>query len=419
MVPSANHTDLFDVDSLPADRSFLIAYSGGSDSTALLHFCAHHPKLQGRIRAIHVNHQLQAEADEWQQHAIRQCGLWQIPLLVERVTPVNASENAAREARQQVFATHVQSNECLLTAHHQQDQAETVLFRLMRGTGLKGMTGMAASHDWAGHRVIRPLLAVSKNTITDYLSANGLTWCDDPSNAENHYQRNQIRNQLLPVIQAQQPQVIDHIFATATRLAESLACLHRLLPDDNPLSLSRHQVDAAFLHHWLEKQGHAVFTAHQLNNFIASVQQAADHKTPTLEHERCRLVAWKQQLYLLKPVATPQTQTLSLNEPPDSSHFDLGPGGQVMLSRHLPIEQIEVAYQVPGQKLMLPCQAHHKTIKKLHQEANTPPWDKAVTPFLFINKRLVAHGDWVSAEWAEYLKQHNGQYTWHKASQIL
>lgn len=414
MVPSANHTELFDVGSLPANPCFLIAYSGGSDSTALLHFCAQHPALQGRIRAIHVNHQLQDEANDWQQHCARQCQDWQVPLVVARVTPDGASEDAARQARLQAFESHLKEGECLLTAHHRQDQAETVLFRLLRGTGLKGMTGIAQHHQWQQHASFRPLLNVSKTTINDYLSSHELTWCHDPSNDENHYQRNHIRNQLLPMIETRQPNAVTHLTETASRLAESLACLHQLLPDDNPLPLTAHNISAAFIHHWLEKQGHAVFTAKQLNNFIETIQQAAADKAPTLEHQQCRLIAWKQQLFLLKPPAQLESQTYAFDQ-----QLALGAGGQVSFSKNLPITQIDVAYQLPGQKLLMAGHAHHKTIKKLHQEAQTTPWDKAATPFLFVDQKLVAHGEWVSASWDAFLKSHNAQYTWHKASQIL
>ncbi len=414
MAHSANKLKLFDPAQYPAEQHFLIAYSGGSDSTALLHFCAHHNQLKGRIRAIHINHQIQAESNDWQKHCESQCHAWQIPLVTTRVCLDDDSENSARNARRQAFMQHLKTNEILLTGHHQQDQVETVLFRLFRGTGIKGLGGISNHSQLPqGQHISRPLLGLRKQHIIEYLHAFKLIWLEDPSNQSSRYSRNHIRHQFLPSIQAYSEHAYDAICQTAEHLQHSHRLLMRLMPEDNPLPLIN-DIDATYLHHWLQKKGVYPPGIHQLENFMTSCKQAAQHKHPELNWSTMRLIYWHHQFFLLHQA--PQTKDTVL---PFQPCMSLPCGGQLLFSEPMDISCLQIKYQVTGTRLKLAQHAHHKTVKKLFQEAQTPPWDKNITPFIYHGEQLLAVGSWCSESLTQLMDQNNCQYSWQKPIQIL
>ncbi len=413
MVHSANKVELFDTNQLP-NKKLLIAYSGGADSTALLHFCAHQDSWQGRIRAIHINHQLQAESDSWEYHCQQQCQQWRIPLLTERVTLSSSSENAARQARLAIFGQHINSDEIILTAHHEHDQAETVLFRLFRGTGLRGMCGIQQQTIIEGHTYIKPLLQTTKSDILNYLKHNQINWIEDPSNTLNHYSRNRIRNQILPIIEQQFKNAIPQMALTARQLTKSLDLLNQLIPDTNPLSVNDWQINSTFLYHWLHQHQQAHFTEKQLTTFCRSIEQADISKLPQLESKNIRLLYWQKHLYLLTKEQATQTLNCSWHKDIDLKH-----AGYITFTTDLPIDTLTIHFNLKGQKIHLPNHKHHKSIKKLHQQAGTPPWEKSVTPYLFSDDKLLAVGNWVSQRLTDLLNSHSCQYRWHKPQQIL
>ncbi|WP_154222378.1 tRNA lysidine(34) synthetase TilS [Marinicella rhabdoformis] len=414
MAHSANNIELFDPQLFSDEQHFLIAYSGGADSTALLHFCAHHPSLKNRVRAIHINHQLQKPSSEWQSHCEKQCRLWQIPIVVECLTLSDDSENTAREGRRAAFEQHIKHSEVLLTGHHLQDQVETVLFRLFRGTGLKGLGGMQSySKLPSGHTIHRPLLLISKGQINTYLEFNQLTWVEDPSNQKNQYSRNKIRNQLLPVIEQYDEHAVQAIRQSAAYLQKSHELLLQLLPKDNPIPMNN-LVTSTFLHHWIQKQGINPPPAKHLDAFMISCLQAEKHKNPSITWARYTLSLWHKQLYLLKRVAQPKNATLDFHQ-----HIKLPCGGQISFSRPLDMRSLQIRYGVTGFRIKLTKHAQHKSIKKLHQEQKTPPWDKVITPFIYHNNELLAVGSWCTQSFEQLLAANNCDFSWQKPNQIL
>ena len=159
MVHSGNN-QLISLTDLPAADKYFLAYSGGMDSGALLHMLSQAPDLVGLLTAIHVNHNINHESHKWLQHCQQVCHQLNIPLITASVTPKDSSEASCRHARQEVFKKQLTQNDCLITAHHQNDQIETVLFRLFRGTGLQGMTGISQTNQFDHYTIHRPLLSV-------------------------------------------------------------------------------------------------------------------------------------------------------------------------------------------------------------------------------------------------------------------
>lgn len=179
-----------------------IAFSGGLDSTVLLHLLANLAKTEKlpTLGAVHVHHGLQAAADAWPAHCQSVCDALGVPLRVMRVqVRAGASlERAARDARYQAFSEVVGVGEVLLIGQHRDDQAETLLFRLLRGAGVQGLATMPMQRALAGGHLLRPLLRSSRAQLQAYAEEHQLTWIEDPSNADPRFSRNYLRHRVFP-----------------------------------------------------------------------------------------------------------------------------------------------------------------------------------------------------------------------------
>jgi tRNA(Ile)-lysidine synthase len=227
-----------------------VAYSGGADSTALLLACAE--KWPGRVVAIHVNHDLQAAAADFQTHCETFCAQLGVPLLVQKVdgraAPGQSPEDAARIARYQSFsaASLIQQAwpaiknivfedpvfRSLALAQHADDQVETILLALGRGAGLAGLSGMAAQWQRDGVSYFRPLLSVSSADIRAWLAGRGASFIEDPTNADERFTRNRVRARLLPVLQEVFPHLRDTFARSARHVAQAQGLLDELAQAD-------------------------------------------------------------------------------------------------------------------------------------------------------------------------------------------
>jgi tRNA(Ile)-lysidine synthase len=210
-----------------------VAFSGGLDSTVLLHLLANipdHPPLT----ALHIHHGLQAAADAWPAHCQKVCDALDVPLRVINVQVADTAsvEQAARQARYQAFATHLSPGAILFTGQHQDDQAETVLFRLMRGTGVRGLAGIPAQRSLGQGTLLRPLLDVPRSALLDYAQQHGLAWIEDPSNTDTQLSRNYLRHEVLPVLAQRWPQAATCVARAAAHLSEAGALLDELAESD-------------------------------------------------------------------------------------------------------------------------------------------------------------------------------------------
>ena len=215
---------------------FLIAFSGGLDSTALLSLLAklreNRPHFQ--LRAIHIHHGLSANADHWAQHCTQLCAHLDIPLIIEKVNvdKSKGTEGGAREARYQAIVRHLQPNEMLLTAHHLQDQTETFLLALKRGSGIQGLGAMQPQSAVYNLPVFRPLLNFTRQQLEDYVRSENLPWVEDESNDDNRYDRNFLRNQVLPLLRNRWAHFDQAVRRSAQHCFEQQQLINELLADE-------------------------------------------------------------------------------------------------------------------------------------------------------------------------------------------
>jgi tRNA(Ile)-lysidine synthase len=216
----------------------LVAFSGGLDSTVLLHLMAQAKrelKLPASIIAVHVNHQLSVNANSWERHCESVCERLQIDCRSARVD-INQNgkglEAAAREARYKVFEAFIEPKDTLLMAHHRNDQAETFLLRLMRGAGVLGLSAMPVERALGTGQIWRPLLNVSRDELEAYANKNKLQWVEDDSNLSLNFDRNFLRHKIIPTLLSRWPQAIKQLQVTTARLDETQQLLNDLAAID-------------------------------------------------------------------------------------------------------------------------------------------------------------------------------------------
>ena len=265
-----------------------VAYSGGADSTALLHACVQ--RWPGQVFAIHVHHGLQVAADGFAQHCQQVCAGLLVPLVVAKVDARHRSgqspEDAARLSRyaalaQQALHGFAQPMASVALAQHADDQVETLLLALSRGAGVAGLAAMPAQWQRQGLDWHRPLLGVSAAEIRQGLQAQGIAWVEDPTNAQQAYTRNRIRQQLLPVLEQVFPQFRDTFARSAALAAQAKRLQHDLAAQDlqmvgvppNIRALQQLSVErqANVVRHWLLQHHQATPTAAQLGELLRQI----------------------------------------------------------------------------------------------------------------------------------------------------
>ncbi len=267
-----------------------VAYSGGADSTALLLSCAE--KWPGRVNAIHIHHGLQSAADAFEVNCRSFCAELAVPLTVIRVNAQPAKgqspEDAARRARYEAFhslavpGTAGVAIKNIAIAQHADDQVETVLLAMSRGSGLPGLSGMAAQWDRGGLTFHRPLLAVSAADIRAWLVKRAVSFVEDPTNENEKFTRNRIRARLLPALQSTFPHFRDTFARSAAHIAQAQSILKEVAEQDlvavgSPPAIKKlqslsHHRQANVLRHWLTQDYDAVPSSAQLEELLSQVR---------------------------------------------------------------------------------------------------------------------------------------------------
>ncbi len=408
---------------LPAGTGVSVAYSGGLDSTVLLHALS---RLQAevaglRVRALHVNHHLHARAAEWAEHCRVTTDVWCIPLAVLEVQVADQSksglEAAARFARYKALWGALQPDEALATAHQRDDQAETVLLRLMRGAGPLGMGGMAACIRREPGWLWRPLLHLDRQALTAYAHRHSLEWIEDPSNASSKHDRNYLRNELMPKLIQRWP-AASQLISRGAGLAQEVS---RLLDDLAEIDLQSvaqdtrldcaclQQLGAArarnLLRYFIRSQGLQPPNAARLAAGLEQLLHARPDANPMLAWSGACLRRYRGGLYLCSDEAVDGDIELqwSGREP-----LKLGANGILEfvatraggLSERILDAPLSVKYRRGGERLRRAGHAHSQSLKKLFQAAGVPPWLRARIPLVYSGNELVAVGDWwLSAEY--------------------
>ena len=398
------------------DAVLCVAYSGGPDSTALLHALAQLPAARERgLRALHVDHGLHADSAAWAEQCRRFCAGLELPCEVVRVHVESQRgegvEAAARHARYAAFAAQLRAGEALLLAHHRDDQAETVLLKLLRGAGPEGLGGMRERRPLGAGTLWRPLLHdITRAQLHDYVVAHGLPCIDDPSNADTRLARNQLRHEILPRLAAHWPQATDSILHSAAlnRAAADALRTHWLAAFDALHDAASRSLDAAgwlalapglrepLLDHWLRARGLPAPTTAQRAQ-IERQCAARPGQSPCIRWPGAELHVWKGRLWARapRPAIDP-----SWRAPWQGESLALPDGGQLTMDNEharLPAP-LTVRLRQGGERIRPAGDAHTRELRDLFQQAALPPWQRLACPLLYEDDTLVAVADrWCSA----------------------
>ncbi|WP_372403494.1 tRNA lysidine(34) synthetase TilS [Acinetobacter piscicola] len=223
---------------------FLIGCSGGMDSMLLLYLMA--ALCPQQVRAIYINHQLQTMSDDWANFVAQQCQSLNIPSIIENVCVAKGNlENQAREARYQAYLKHLQANEILVLAHHQQDQAETLMLRLLSGAGVSGLAAMHPVDVREKMTIWRPLLEISREQICQWVEQTHIPYVNDPTNLDTHYDRAWCRHELWNILQSRYPKMQQALARTSVLMQDADEILNEVLKQDLAWCGDAEQLDLA------------------------------------------------------------------------------------------------------------------------------------------------------------------------------
>ncbi len=397
-----------------------VAFSGGVDSTALLHAMAQlREDGASELRAVHVNHHLQPQANDWASHCREVAARLSVPLelLDVSVRPARGEsvEAAARTARYAAIEDILEPGENLVTAHHREDQLETILLRLVRGAGVAGLGGMPEVSEFGGGLLARPLLGVERAALVAYCQAAQLAWIDDSSNADVRFDRNFLRQRVVPALRERFPGVAECVARSGHHLAEARALLDEraqedlaLARDGEALRISALRALAPararnLLRFWIESAKQPLPSSAVLDQVMTQMLSARPDAMPLVVSGERQLRRYRDTLHLCQP--PPARPRESLAWPWRERHeLELPSGlGRLRWRRatdglafHMPAGALTVAWNSAGHKLQLTPRGARRALRNLFQERGIVPWMRPCLPLLFAGESLLAVADlWV------------------------
>ena len=428
------------LESFKHPRRWWIACSGGVDSLVLLHAVAAltrtAPGPWPELAVIHVNHQLNPRASEWARHVEVCCAELAIPCVIKTVVVERASglgiEAAARVARYAAFESAVQDQELLLQAHHRDDQIETLFLRLLRGSGLAGLTAIPRFRPLARGNLLRPLLNVTRADIEQYARAHQLQWIEDDSNTDVRFDRNFLRQNILPVIATRWSSYRETLSRVIAQISESQALLDEFAAADlSATQAADGSLDAKsvanfsarrqrnVLRYWLSRQNLPLPSAAQLDE-ILSIAVAREDTEPCVTWPGAEVRRFHYRLYAMPPL------------PPLPDHTWQGPWSPAVPAE-LPVAMGQVAatpqigaglradreYQIrtrrEGDRCHPASRVHSQTLKKLFQEAALAPWWRDRIPVIVCGEEIAAVGDlWICRGYVAPAHETGWQLQWRR-----
>ena len=396
-----------------------VAFSGGLDSTVLLHALAslRERRPDWSLRAVHVDHQLQAASASWAERCIAVAKRLGVALLVEKVTiardHADGLEAAAREARYRVLRRLLEHGEVLLTAHHADDQLETVLLALMRGAGLQGLAAMPVCAPFACGWQVRPLLGFTRAQLTQWADASRIEAIDDPSNFDPRHDRNYLRHEVLPVLRRRWPAAASNAVRSTRHLADAMLLVDAQAVDDLSACAVGACLDVArlrvldgvrrrnLIRYWLRLRGFDAPSTRKLAALEHDMFHAAADRNPVVSWSGVVVQRHRGLLYATPPQSVDAAcqHAWDRREPLPLScgalRFEaIEPSIAVRgfaLSK-LPTH-VTVRYRSDGDSIRPAGGAHRRRLKKLLQEWDVLPWWRDRLPIICSGNEVIAIAD--------------------------
>ncbi|MDP6968932.1 MAG: tRNA lysidine(34) synthetase TilS [Gammaproteobacteria bacterium] len=421
--------------SLPMQASrWWLAVSGGLDSICLLHLIKQmqqNPAISlPDIKVVHVHHGLQAEADAWLQLVVEQCQTYGfsshcVKVQIDpRLQQQQGLEAAARAARYQVFEELLESGDILLLAQHANDQAETLLLRLLRGAGVAGLGAMRERRSLGLGYLQRPLLSVSRHSLLAYAQEQKLQWLDDPSNDNEQFERNYLRRQVMPLLQQRWPSLLQRVKTTSHIMQHTQTLLEQVAQEDYqrlnqevPFTAARLPVAGLLdlsperrynlLRWWLQQLGELAPDYVTMEQIDEQVLLASADAQPCLSLAQGELRRAYDELYWLSgQMETARgTQDFVEQEWVWTQALARQPRLAVAAGYLQPVvaglclregDRLRVTLRQGGERCQPQGRAHSQSLKKLLQEYQVPAWQRDNLPLFWVNDQLAMVGNlWI------------------------
>lgn len=427
----------------------VVGYSGGLDSTVLLSALVR-AGLANKVLAVHVHHGLSERAEAWQSHCQNTCeklGVEFIAAAAELLERDNL-EARARDARRRLLIEQVAEHDQLWLAHHQNDQAETLLLRLLRGAGTRGLAGMATQRQWRGVTLLRPLLNVSRAALEQLAALWQLDWVEDDSNQSERFSRNYLRHRVLPLLTARWPATTERFAAASERLSDDAELLNYLADEDFATCGGREEtllipafrrLTAArqrnLLRGWLHRADVQPPSATVLQRVLDEILSAQADREPRVEWPGGVFTRFRDHLYLLPegaldPVKQPVHWGVAQQDivfgplhlrgvqQRDRVPREIDDALRFSLSSIQQKGPMQLRPAVGGERLL--WRGMHRQVSELWRQAAIPPWQRRQLPLFYLGEQLVAVAeigvadDWLpqaeESVWRVTISRSGGQF---------
>lgn len=432
-----------------------VAFSGGADSTALLAALAtlarRHRHLA--LRAVHVDHGLQPGSRRWARHCVQLARALRVRIIVRRVsvdvTSGQSHEAAARTARYAAFAHLLDADECLVTAHTLEDQAETVLLQLLRGAGVEGLCAMHADAPLARGRLVRPLLDVSRAALREYVRSRGLRWIEDPMNLDLRFDRVYLRQEILPRLGERWPGAPRALARSARHAQDARRLLAGIAREDIDAASDGQDLSVTVLRRlpierrrnalrlWIAQQGGRMPQSRHLAGIAGPLLAARADALPavswaegTVRRAAGRL-SWQpaeMPSTASSPPAAPLPSIAAVVDawswrdnpvmwlPGARGRLELRPDAYGDLDLETLPATLAVRWRLGGERLRPRPGGPSRTVKSLLQAARIAPWERAAVPLVYADEHLTAVADrWIdAAHQAREGARARGRIVWHR-----
>ncbi len=398
-------------------QSLIVAYSGGRDSHVLLHALW---QLQSEhnfnLSAVHVNHNLQPDAKRWEVHCKEICESYGIAFLALSlhltIKKGESLEEVARLARYDAIAEIMTENDLLLTAHSQDDQAETFMLQLIRGAGLKGLAGISEKKTLGIGTLARPLLNVSRSGIAEYAQKHQLSFVEDTSNSNLRFRRNFLRKKIFPELETVNPSISNCIARSAKHCQQANALLTEYIKEELAQCIGDNQatlnVDALrsltplkqayVLRHWLAEQQVRLPSQDKFQELVQQMLYAKEDAVPCVSlgawqirrYQNCLYLCENKTTPLLHPVSWHLKEKIVLNDG-SSWQATLIKGKGIKKSR-LSAQILNITPRQGGERVRLQGHKNSRPLKKILQERGLPYWLRSNIPLFYNAKELVGVG---------------------------
>ena len=422
---------------------FTIALSGGVDSMVLLDLLSKAKRSSDVIKAIHINHNLHENSKKWVDFVKDACKKYKLPLIIESINPKQEGfglEAEAREQRYKKFKEIILDNECLLTAHHLDDQIETMLFRIFRGTGLDGLRSIRKKAKFGKGLLCRPLINIPREAIEQYAKLNDIKWIEDPSNNNIYFDRNYLRNNIVPSIKKRWPNAQKTITRLSSLAENNQKLLHELAKEDIGEIEKFNVLDIGILSNKSSLRINNIFRFMILKNKMGipslkvlenGIETLINAKSdsPIITWDGFSIRRYKNTLYFFNPDLKQdeirplkmkwfidETINLGGNRGSIQARFIKGQG----IALNKCPKSLEIKYRKGGEQIKPSGHKITKSLKNLFQENNVLPWVRDQIPLFYLDEELISVGDlWFNQDYKAKEQEDGFLISWDRNIDII